>query len=905
MGLRVPTQLLHLYTQEDIVGTTGIVFFNRGEEYFRAGHVQEIQFSSDRLQLAGRVHGTQDTPYHVNIQFTDRIVGTCTCPVHRNCKHVAAVLLQGLTNSPALSTPPTNNRPAKTDTAPSTTDRTYPACTQKRDKPSALMRKTRPIVPRAHLTLTTVTLTVRPQYRAQAGAATLTLPVVQLTFAYENETVSWADNRPCLIRIEQDCLIETPLCRDTTVSALTILHELGFAPLQKDAALIIPPGHAHDLVLHDRLHEQEARLIELSLTHVPKLRAMGWTVVFAADYPYRPVDSVDSWYGNLEESRTDWFGLELGLVIEGERVNLLPILLGILQQTQKNGELAALRNYPATHRINARLEDGRLISLPAPRVAHILGILVDLYEGELTPHGTLPLHSSAISIVTDLQNDEAPICWQGGLKLQAMAHAFRTLCDLPSAPQPINLKATLRPYQQIGVNWLQCLRAHGFNGVLADDMGLGKTIQTLTHLLLEKEAGRMDRPTLIVAPTTLIDNWRRETARFTPTLRMAVLHGNTRKQYKKQLPECDIILTTYPLLTHDMQTLLTREYHYLVLDEAQFIKNPKSKAAQLVRHIKTRHRLALTGTPFENHLGELWALMDFLMPHLLGNQRRFTHLFRIPIEKHQDHARRDALFRRIRPFLLRRTKEAVAADLPPKTEIICTVSLAGDQRDLYEALRVAMHSKIRDAIDRQGLTRSRLLILDALLKLRQVCCDPRLVKLPVAQSVQHSAKLTLLRELIPSLIEDGRRILLFSQFTSMLTLIQLELDTLHLPYVTLTGKTVDRVTPVQSFQEGHVPIFLISLKAGGTGLNLTTADTVIHYDPWWNPAVERQATDRAHRIGQDKPVFVYKLITEGTVEDKIATLQKRKQALTDSLLQGEANEEEKITDEDYEELFAP
>lgn len=307
----------------------------------------------------------------------------------------------------------------------------------------------------------------------------------------------------------------------------------------------------------------------------------------------------------------------------------------------------------------------------------------------------------------------------------------------------------------------------------------------------------------------------------------------------------------------------------------------------------------------ENHLGELWSLFAFLMPTLLGEAKRFARVFRTPIEKKQDGERRAALARRLKPFLLRRTKALVAADLPPKTEILRPLELAGAQRDLYETVRLAMHEKVRGELAAKGFARSHIIVLDALLKLRQVCCDPRLVKLAAARRITASAKLDHLMEMLPALVEDGRRILLFSQFTSMLDLIKPALKTAGIEFVELRGATTDRVGPVERFQAGDVPLFLISLKAGGTGLNLTAADAVIHYDPWWNPAVEDQATDRAHRIGQDKPVFVYKLVSQGTVEERILDLQQRKKALAAGIYADGGNAAGGLEAADIEHLFAP
>jgi SNF2 family DNA or RNA helicase len=366
-------------------------------------------------------------------------------------------------------------------------------------------------------------------------------------------------------------------------------------------------------------------------------------------------------------------------------------------------------------------------------------------------------------------------------------------------------------------------------------------------------------------------------------LKVLVLQGQQRARRFSDLADHDVVLTTYPLLARDQAVLTAQPWHLLILDEAQMIRNPRAQASRVLREIDARHRVGLTGTPMENHLGDLWSLFDVLLPGLLGDARQFRRTFRTPIEKHGNQSVTEHLRRRIRPFLLRRTKAQVAAELPEKTEIIRGVVLEGRQRELYETVRLAMHQRVREEIERQGLARSHIVVLDALLKLRQVCCDPRLMPGDRAHGIEDSAKLDVMMEMLPELVEEGRRILLFSQFTRMLALIEERVRGAGIGYVKLTGRTRDREGPVQRFQRGEVPLFLISLKAGGVGLNLTAADTVIHYDPWWNPAVERQATDRAHRIGQRQRVFVYKLLCEDTVEDKIHALQQRKQALADRL----------------------
>ena len=471
---------------------------------------------------------------------------------------------------------------------------------------------------------------------------------------------------------------------------------------------------------------------------------------------------------------------------------------------------------------------------------------------------------------------------------------------------PASVQADLRPYQRHGLNWLQFLRAHGLSGILADDMGLGKTLQTLVHIQVEKDAGRLACPALIVAPVSLMGNWQREAARFCPQLRCLVWHGKERHALADAVADHDVVVAPYSLLQRDREHWLAHEWHLVVLDEAQNIKNASTHAAQVVGDLQSHHRLCLSGTPMENHLGEIWSLFHFLMPGFLASQKRFGELFRAPIEKLGDTTRLAQLRARVTPFMLRRTKDLVAHELPAKIETLMPVELEGKQADLYETIRLGMEKTVRDALQSKGLAKSQITILDALLKLRQVCCDPRLVPLEAAKKVKNSAKLEQLMDMLPEMLAEGRRILLFSQFTSMLNLIEAELEKRQLPWVKLTGQSQKRDAIIERFTSGEVPLFLISLKAGGVGLNLPQADTVIHYDPWWNPAVENQATDRAHRIGQLQNVWVVKLVAQGTIEERILALQERKAQLADSLYSGAAARREPMfTESDLAELFKP
>ncbi|WP_162066320.1 DEAD/DEAH box helicase [Burkholderia sp. THE68] len=636
---------------------------------------------------------------------------------------------------------------------------------------------------------------------------------------------------------------------------------------------------------------------------VPALRAAGWRVIIEPNSRFDVVE-IEEIEATARAAENNWFDLELGIMVETERVRLEPLLAELFARDRRwlNGAIDLIDD---AHAVEFRTQAGRRFMVRAARIKPLVHALIDLFD-RADPQAETPLRLSALEAGRLAEADER-LRWQfdGDASVVGLAQRLRKAAGPRRIAVPRGLKAKLRDYQREGVDWMQFLREHDLAGVLADDMGLGKTVQTLAHILVEKEAGRLTRPALIVVPTTLVNNWQEEARRFAPRLKVLDLHGPQRHERFALIPEHELIVTTYPLVWRDHEALAQHDYHLLILDEAQYVKNASSKAAGVIRTLRARHRLCLTGTPLENHLGELWSQFDFLLPGFLGTQKDFAARWRKPIEKYNDSTRRDLLARRIRPFLLRRRKDDVATELPPKTTIVRSVELEGAQRDLYETVRAAMQKKVRDAIAQQGFARSHILMLDALLKLRQVCCDPSLVKLPGAKKTSDSAKLALLLDMLPNLIEEGRRVLVFSQFTGMLAIIAAALDAAGLGYVTLTGETADRTTPVQRFQAGEAPIFLISLKAGGVGLNLTAADTVIHYDLWWNPAAENQATDRAHRIGQDKPVFVYKLVATGSIEEKILSMQERKAALAAGILSEDSRAVEKFSAEDIDALFAP
>ena len=696
--------------------------------------------------------------------------------------------------------------------------------------------------------------------------------------------------------------------------------------------------------------------LDFMLNARPALEAERWDVQVTEAFPYRLATSHD-WYGDLDaDRRQGWFNLRLGVVVDGKEVNLLPALARYLQTTLADNQASlptdttpdstasdsttpdsttpdsttpdsttpdstapgATTPADATSPVGTAgcavgdhwlvaLDDGRYLPIAIDRIQRIAHTLVELFDGNsLTSREALSLPKSHTGRVVQLARElNGPALRTDTPELRALLDDLESTGGIQPLAAPAGFNADLRPYQREGLGWLQFLRRHHLGGILADDMGLGKTVQTLAHLLLEKQQGRLQRPCLIVAPVSTLGNWQQELHRFAPDLRGLVLHGTRRRESFALIDKVDIVITGYPLLQLDSEILLARDYYLIILDEAQTIKNPRAKVSAVARSLRSEHRLALTGTPVENHLGELWSLFDFVQPGLLGEERHFQRHYRTPIEKDGNRLRAQALAQRVAPFLLRRTKDAVAKDLPPKTEIVETLALDERQRDFYDGIRLASHRHIQEVVRQQGLARSQITILDALLKLRQACCDPRLLTVAAAKADIPSAKLEWLTSALPELIAEGRRVLLFSQFTSMLRLIESTVSGLGIPYCLLTGATQNRAEVIRRFQAGDAPLFLISLKAGGTGLNLTAADTVIHYDPWWNPAVEAQATDRAHRIGQDKPVFVYKLIAQGTVEERILQLQADKHALASRLYTESDGSPASLTPADIEALFAP
>jgi superfamily II DNA or RNA helicase len=614
------------------------------------------------------------------------------------------------------------------------------------------------------------------------------------------------------------------------------------------------------------------------LGELPALAEAGWEVFGEASLAEHRVFRGRARLASSVTSGLDWFDLQVTADFDG-----VPAPAAELLRLWESG-----RRY-------VRLKDGRVARIP-----EWIGARADAFrEAGLDRTGEVRLSRFQVPLLVELlRGADARV--DAGFK--EAAERLKGFSGMRPVPPPKGLGTTLRPYQADGLTWLAFLRDYGFHGILADDMGLGKTLQVLAILLAEKEAGRTGL-SLVVVPTSLIFNWAHEIARFAPALSVLTWHGPDRHALAGRLTEADVVLTNYALVRQDLERLEALRFHYLVVDEAQYIKNPESQVSRAVRALTARHRLALTGTPLENHLGEVWAQFAFLMPGLLGSYQDFRRRFGGPVER-GDRRAADALLERVGPFILRRTKEQVAAELPERVESVLYCRLEGAQRALYDRIRDACRERVARSLRTRGLGGSRIAILDGLLKLRQVCCHPGLMPGDLAAGVTQSAKMDLFMEFVTESLEEGHRLLVFSQFVSMLKIIRQRLDEVHVPYAYLDGRTRDRERRVQQFQDSpDIPLFLISLKAGGTGLNLTGADYVVHFDPWWNPAVERQATDRAHRIGQTRKVFSYKLIAEDTVEEKILALQEKKKALSEVLLGGEREVAADLTLEDLEKIF--
>ncbi|WP_240933367.1 DEAD/DEAH box helicase [Diaphorobacter sp. HDW4B] len=750
---------------------------------------------------------------------------------------------------------------------------------------------------------------------------------------------SRASKEPC--PVERD--------RHAEQDAMDRVWSLNLTPVEPDRLQWRHPDIARDLGPLWTL-AQESMFADFWADVLPELRREGWDIHMRPGFAHESV-AVQRWHIRLGNDSGDieslqvagdfaakpepvqalqlarregaWL-LSLGIEIDGMTLDLVPMLANLLARDSRWLSVEHIDSVDDLAMIQLRAVGGKRIDVPAAPLKAILRTMVDLIadparkqlrDGEpiALPHWDMrrieALRTALIQTGRVAPDNQWQLQGDSGLELLANRLHKQGIPHTVQAPEGLGI--TLRNYQLDGLAWLQYLRANHLGGILADEMGLGKTAQALAHVLVEKQAGRLTHPALVVMPTSLVFNWLAEARLVTPSLHVLTLTGPERAESLLEVQSHDLVFTTYPLVWRDVDALASKPWHLLILDEAQMVKNAGTRTARALRRLKAPHLLCLTGTPLENHLGELWAQFDFLMPGFLGDPHTFGRRWRKPIEENGETLRAELLAKRIAPFILRRRKSDVAKELPERSDMLVRVELQGRQRELYEAVRTACDKEVRRVLKAQDWgNAAQIAILDALLKLRQVCCDPRLLRGTSIHPDTERAKLEHLERMLPELVEDGRRILLFSQFTSMLRLVAELLDTLAISYLMLTGETApsEREHIVAQFQKADktsAPILLASLKAGGTGLNLTAADTVIHLDPWWNPAVQEQATARAHRIGQTQPVFVYRIVVQGSIEERMLELQERKRVLAQGVLGSDAAGAIKFSADELAGLLAP
>ncbi len=677
-------------------------------------------------------------------------------------------------------------------------------------------------VPRLMLTPDSTVALTEPPLRAD------------LSFGYAGTPIAAGDPRPALVDWERRTFVRRDM--DAEHRALVRLLEAGLQP-----------------VISNQGHGLELRPRDLPAVVEPLL-GDGWEVVVKGTTlrPPRPPSL-------RLESGLDWFELKGRVDFGASSVTLSAILAAV-----KRGESFV------------QLDDGSQGLIPAS-FAETCDSLSDLAQ-DSTDGGLRFLPSQAL-LVDALLSALPPAAADAAFA--ELREKLRSFDRVKPKKEPRGFGGTLREYQRAGLGWLDFLREFGLGGVLADDMGLGKTVQVLALLKAHRTAAKSTKlPYLVVAPRSLVFNWIDEAARFTPSLKVVEYRGSEREALRPNLGDYDLVVTTYETMRRDIGFLATVELDTVILDEAQAIKNRDSQAAKASRLLNARHRLALTGTPIENHIGELGSLFEFLNPGLLGRMPRLEVLAGGRAPSREELA---LVAQGLRPFILRRTKSQVLQDLPPKTEQVLACSLTPKQREIYDQLRAGYQATLLDQVEREGVGRSAIQVLEALLRLRQVACHPGMVN-PEWDDAG-SAKLDALLEHLTEVIDEGHKLLVFSQFTKLLGYVRTELEQRKVPFAYLDGKTRNRADIVERFQtDPDCRVFLVSLKAGGVGLNLTAAGYVFLLDPWWNPAVEAQAIDRAHRIGQTQPVFSYRLIAKDTVEEKILELQRSKKALAEAIL---------------------
>ncbi|MBU0723161.1 DEAD/DEAH box helicase [Patescibacteria group bacterium] len=632
--------------------------------------------------------------------------------------------------------------------------------------------------------------------------------------------------------------------------------------------------------------KRNKQIMDFFNNHWPSIKKLGYKIEFLHDkFDFSTEDFKVNFKVDLNADN-DWLAFDADCYCGKDKVGIQD-----------------LKNYIVNKNGFIKMKDGRLLRVTnQEELERFIMMLEGFYERENGKFEGRIYHAPELhNIFTSSKHYDAQIA-SGFTKFIEEAKKGRSVKKIKL---PIAFDKILRNYQKEGVNWFYFLRKYHFAGILADDMGLGKTAQALALIEMTKVK---NCPSIVIAPKTVLYNWQDEVLKFTPKLKSIIIDGlpATRKEEIEKIKKYDLVLTSYPILQKDFSDYEKQKikFNYAILDEAQFIKNHKTKNAQTVKKINANYRLALTGTPLENNVAELWSIFEFLMPGFLGSYKLFVNKFQNPIMKKSSNTALQHLNKKIECFMLRRTKDKILKELPPKIEQVSHCELSSAQSLLYQEVLTNVKREIFDVVDKQGFAKSQIHILAGLTKLRQVCNHPALLLKKENYEKYKSAKLNLFMDLVREIMAENRKVLVFSQFTSMLDILAKELDKNKINYSYLSGQTKNRQDLVREFNQSKTKqIFLISLKAGGVGINLTSADNVIIFDPWWNPSVERQAIDRTHRIGQKNSVNVYRLITKGTIEDQIVKLQEKKQFLFDSLVGESANLFKKLTWDDIKKLF--
>lgn len=684
---------------------------------------------------------------------------------------------------------------------------------------------------------------------------------IKLGFDYENFIIEYSDPRSVLYKQEGNNIYKIVRNKEKEDSTW---HKLLDTDLKEDSK--------------GRLKIIDSKALKWLFMYMPKLSNQGFVFFGRENLVKYKVRTGSPNVRIAVTSKIDWFDLNIEIDVDGIDLSLKELRKAVRQNSRY-----------------VKLADQSIAQLPEEwfkKFQH-------LFHFTTAKDDKIQIPQFHVTLV-DILFEEAEIRATDD-KYYACLEKLKSFKNIIEKPLPPILRGVLRNYQKAGYDWLYFLKEYGFGGCLADDMGLGKTLQALALLLNEKRNG-IKIPSLIVCPTSVVFNWEKEVDKFVSELKILTHAGLNRDRNALHFNDFDIIITSYGIMRRDIYFLKDFKFHYVILDESQKIKNPTSQTAKAVRLLSSQFRLVLTGTPVENNTIELWSQFAFLNPGLLGTLYYFKKAFTYSIEKKKEVETARFLRQIIYPFILRRTKEAVAQELPPKIEQTFYCAMNSEQERIYNHWRNYYRSMILNKIENLGMDKARINVLEGLVKLRQISCHPSLVDKNIFED---SGKFELLKEFIEEILAENHKILIFSQFVRMLKLIRKYLDSNKVNYEYLDGHTINRKEHVDRFQNDKtIKIFLISLKAGGVGLNLTAADYVIHYDPWWNPAVEVQATDRAHRIGQDKKVFVYRLITKNSVEEKMLELQARKKKLVSDLISTDSSFFKSLSKSDVEVLFS-